>query len=193
MKKYLLGFILSAGLCITAGAQSKFSIGPNAGVGASWISGFNNSKAKLAGNVGLSLMYSATEHFGIGLDGKYSFEGVKQEIGANTNTLDLNYIRVPLKAVYFFNNYGDRLRPKVGLGASFGFLTRAKVNNVVQKDVYDNFDFGVVALAGINYRLVRNTWFNADVNYLHGVTEIINNSDWRNRNVQLNVGVNFGL
>lgn len=192
MKKFVLGFILSS-ISLAAVAQSKFSIGPNAGVGVSWISGAENSDSKLAGNAGLSLVYSATEHFGIGLDVKYSFEGVEQNVSANKYDLDLNYIRIPLKAIYFFNDYGDRLRPKVGIGPSFGFLTGAKFNGLDVKDNYDKFDFGVTALAGLNYRLVKNTWFNADVNYYHGVNELINKSDLRNRNLQLNVGVNFGL
>jgi len=201
MKKFLLALIISGSVCFTASAQSKFSLGPNAGVGGSWISNSTNSKTKLAGNAGLALVYSAAEHFGIGLDAKYSFEGGISESTDAKTTVDLNYFRLPLKAIYFFNDYGDKVRPKVYVGPSFGFLTGGKTEIVVgnasttvdSKDYYKSFDFGVTAGAGVNVRLVKNTWFNADLSYLHGISEIIKDSDAHNRNLQVNVGVNFGL
>lgn len=199
----LLAAMIGSGLSLVASAQSKFSLGPNAGVGSSWISNTNNSKSKLAGNAGLSLVYSAAEHFGIGLDAKYSFEGGKSQTGSETTTTDLNYFRLPLKAIYFFSSYGKKVRPKVFVGPSFGFLAGGQtkiespnVNATVDsKDYYKSFDFGVTAGAGLNVRLVKNTWFNADVNYLHGITDIEKkaNSNAHNRNLGVNVGVNFGL
>lgn len=203
MKKLFLGLIINSVICITVNAQSKFSLGPTAGVGASWLKNPSKSDGKLAANAGLSLVYSATPHFGIGLDAKYSFEGEKTSLGTIKQTIDLNYLRLPLKAIYFFNDYGDRLRPKVFVGPSFGFLAGGKtktdfgssVSEVPSKNLYNTFDFGVTAGAGLNYRLVKNTWFNLDANYNHGITDIdkIANSKSRNRNVMLNVGVNFGL
>ena len=204
MKKLLLAVVISIGLSLGAGAQSKFSIGPNAGVGASWLDNTPNRKTKLAGNVGLSLVYSAAEHFGVGLDAKYSFEGGKYSAATNQNTTaDLNYFRVPLKAIYFFGSYGNRVRPKLYAGPSFGFLAGGKTTVVTpvvtqtieSKDVFKSFDFGVTAGAGLNIRLVKNTWFNADLNYLHGITDLQknNNGNSHNRNLGVNVGVNFGL
>lgn len=201
MKKLLLAVVVSSCFSLMAGAQSKFSIGPNAGVGASWLDNTPNRKTKLAGNAGLSLVYSAAEHFGIGLDAKYSFEGGKYSSNAQTVTSDLNYFRVPLKAIYFFGNYGNKVRPKIFAGPSFGFLTGGKTvielpnNTKIQsnsKDLYKSFDFGVTAGAGLNVRLVKNTWFNADVNYLHGISDLTTNEQ-HNRNIGVNVGVNFGL
>lgn len=201
MKKFLLLLVISSGLFVNAKAQSKFSIGPNAGVGMSWISNDGDAKAKLAGNVGLSTVYSATEHFGLGLDLKYSFEGVKSK--TDNSSLDMNYVRIPLKAIYFFNGYGDKLRPKIAIGPSFGFLTSAKAKDgsgpsVDVKEIFNSFDLGVTAAAGLNYKLVSNTWLNLDVSYLHGISDIIKNNTSgsdasHNRNIQLNVGVNFGL
>jgi hypothetical protein len=201
MKKVLLALIISTGFSFIAGAQSKFSIGPNAGVGASWLDNTPNRKTKLAGNVGLSLVYSAAEHFGIGLDGKYSFEGGKYSVNNETTTPDLNYVRLPLKFIYFFGNYGNRVRPKLYAGPSFGFLVggKTKIESPVQtitvnsKDYYKSSDIGLTAGAGLNVRLVKNTWFNADVNYLHGLTDIRPISKQHNRGVGINVGVNFGL
>jgi outer membrane protein W len=201
MKKILLALIISSGFSFIAGAQSKFSIGPNAGVGSSWLDNTPNRKSKQAGNVGLSFVYSAQEHFGIGIDTKYSFEGGKYSTTNETTTVDLNYIRVPLKFMYFFNSYGNKVRPKIFAGPSFGFLaggdtrieTPAITRTVKSKDYYKSFDFGLTGGLGLNMRLVKNTWFNADVSYLHGITDIRPASKQHNRNIGVNVGVNFGL
>ena len=201
MKKLVLAVIIGIGCVVTANAQSKFSLGPNVGVGASWLDNSPNRKAKTAVNAGLSLVYSATEHFGIGLDAKYSFEGGKYSFNNQNTTADLDYFRVPLKAVYFFGQYGNRVRPKVYVGPSFGFLTGGKTKiessaakiEVASKDYHESFDFGVTAGAGLNVRIARNTWFNGDINYLHGVSDVIKNSDMHNRSLGVSVGVNFGL
>lgn len=193
MKKIFLTVMICSSLGFAAMAQSKFSLGPNAGFGHSWISNTESAKFKLAANAGLSLLYSATEHFGIGLDAKYSYEGVKGS-GSN-NSLDLNYFRFPLKAIYFFNDYGDQLRPKIFVGPSFGLLSSAKRNGIDVKNSFNSADIGITAGAGFNYRLVKDTWFNADVSYLNGLSDIYKSASAksRNRNIQLNVGVNFGL
>lgn len=201
MKKALSAFILSIGFSLIAGAQSKFSLGPNVGVGASWLDNTPNRDTKLSGNVGLSLVYSAAEHFGIGLDAKYSAEGGKYSVNNEKTTVDLNYFRMPLKFIYFFNNYGNRVRPKLYAGPSFGFLVGGKTKiespaqtiSINSKDYYKSSDVGLTAGAGLNYRLTKNTWFNADVNYLHGLTDIRPTSNQHNRGVGVNVGVNFGL
>ncbi len=62
MKKLLLAVIVSSGFSVMAGAQSKFSLGPNAGVGASWIDNTPNGNTKVSGDVGLSLGYSAADY-----------------------------------------------------------------------------------------------------------------------------------
>ncbi|MGI8634042.1 MAG: porin family protein [Segetibacter sp.] len=201
MKNVLLALILSSGFSLAAGAQSKFSLGPNAGVGASWLDNTPNRKAKLSGNPGLSLVYSAAQHFGIGLDARYSFEGGKYSSASQAVTSDLNYFRLPLKFIYFFGDYGNRVRPKVYAGPSFGFLTGGKTtielpnNTKVEsnsKDIYKSFDLGLTAGAGLNIRLVKNTWFNTDVHYLHGISDLTAGKQ-HNRGVGVNVGVNFGL
>lgn len=192
--------LLVAGFFIflISNAQSRFSLGPQAGFGGSTISNINNSSYKAAGNAGLSLVYSVVEHFGLGVDLKYSFEGGQAENNNIETDYDLDYVRIPLKAIFFFNNYGDRLRPKIAIGPSIGFLTRAErsINNSDAVDIKSSLnttDFGVHAGAGLHYRLVKNTWFNADLTYMHGLSEVSKSADWSNRNLQLNVGVNFGL
>jgi outer membrane protein W len=219
MKKYIL-LVFVAGFSIGASAQ-RFSLGPNAGVGATWIDNYDDKMGKTHGNVGVSLIYSAIDNFGIGVDLKYSFEGGKREYttsiplaGGDFKTVDeanLNYLRVPVKAMFFFGKYGNKLRPKVAVGPSFGFLMGGKLKTettgpsgavtntteVETKDHFESFDFGLHGSAGINYRLVERVWFVADVVYNHGLSDIVkdntSNIKYHNRNVGVNIGVNFGL
>ncbi len=204
MKKILAVALLVAGTGIIANAQSKkatdskFSIGPTAGFGWTSLSNFDDSKYKAAGSFGLSAVYSAVEHFGIGLDLKYSFEGAKKDAANNrTDEFDINYVRIPLKAIYFFNKYGDNVRPKLFAGPSFGILSSSKINDVDQKANTESFDVGLIAGGGLNFRLADRTWFSTDVSYTHAFSNAYKKDfysvDHKNRNVQLNVGVNFGL
>jgi outer membrane protein W len=191
MKKVLLAMVIVSSISLGAKAQSKFSLGPTAGFGSTTISNLNNSKFKAAAAVGLSSVYSAAEHFGIGLDVKYSFEGAKTS--TPEMEWDIHYLRIPLKAIYFFGDYGNKVRPKIFAGPSFGILSSSKVNDVDVKSSTESFDFGALGGVGLNIRMVKNTWFNTDLTYTHGIKEVNPTADYSNRNLMLNVGVNFGL
>ncbi len=198
MKKGVFIIAVVFASCSFVGAQSKFSLGPTAGVGFSSLSNVENSKSKLSGSAGLSMVYSAVEHFGIGVDVKYSFEGTTVEFNGLKSSLDLDYVRIPIKATYFFNKYGNKLRPKIFAGPSLGFLTKAKEDGVQNKTDYNSFDLGLLLGIGLNYRLVNKTWFNADFTSTSGLSDVTKNTTFNNdknanRNFQLNVGVNFGL
>lgn len=197
MKKvFILGLVV---ISLAAKAQLNVSLGPTAGFGHAWMSGDGNNKYKPSGNFGLQLIYSANEHLGAGMDLKYSIEGGKKEFNGGTYEARLNYLRIPLKGFYFFNDYGDRIRPKVSLGPSFGFLlggkqTLGSTENEV-KDDFKNFDIGIEATAGVHWRLVTNTWLTLDLNYYHGLADISESeaSKNKNRNLGVNVGLVFGI
>lgn len=176
------------------------SFGPTGGFGHSWISNSSgDTKFNPAWNAGVSVVYSSLNHFGFGADVKYSAEGNKIEQAGVTNTINTNYVRVPLKAIYFFGKQGDAVRPKISAGPTFGFLTNASEVTSdegvkVKTDVSDNikgFDFGLNAAAGLNFRVAQRTWLNTDVAYYQGLTDITKNTNTTRRNG--NVGVNVGL
>jgi phage anti-repressor protein len=204
MKKFLLGFILMAGIGASCYAQN-ISLGPTAGFGHSWIDNLDGSRYHPAGNVGIGLVYSNESNFGFGADVKFSIEGTKTETTLATTTINLDYIRVPLKLMYFFGKYGDKVRPKITVGPSFGFLIggnrKLEIGTATLKtdanDLYNTVDIGVNGSFGINYRLIKNTWFFTDINYYHGISDIVKNNsssiNYKNRNIGLNIGVNFGL
>ncbi|HEX8331934.1 MAG TPA: porin family protein [Segetibacter sp.] len=211
MRKYVLGVVLST-ISLAGVAQSN-SLGINAGFGHSWIKNHQDVQFNPAGNFGVSFVHSTKTNFGFGADLKFSLEGGQEETVSTPkveHTTDLNYIRVPLKAIYFFGNYGQRLRPKVHVGPSLGFLvgahderkntaTGAITEDRKSDDDYHNFDIGLQGGVGFNYRLVKNTWFTTDLNYYNGFKGIrqplvgSNSPRYVNNNVALNIGVNWGI
>src|SRR5215204_1317779 len=107
-------------------SQMNISVGPNAGFGHTWTSGAGDNRYQPAGNFGVALVYSHNNHVGLGVDLKYSIEGGKKEFANVDVTSRLNYIRIPVKGIYFFRDYGASFRPKISLGPSFGFLVGGK-------------------------------------------------------------------
>lgn len=199
MKKIMIiAAILGAGLVSKA---QTVSFGPTGGFGHSWISNATgDAKFNPAWNAGVSLVYSTLSNWGVGADVKYSAEGNKRlQAGDVTTNINTNYVRVPLKAIYFFGKQGDVVRPKISAGPTFGFLTDAnttssadgaKVKTDISNDIR-NFDFGVNAAAGLNIKVAQRTWLNTDLAYYQGLTDITKNTSNTRRNG--NVGVNVGL
>ncbi len=183
------------------------SFGPIVSLGHSWIDGpAGDKKFKLAPSAGVTMVYSAGAHWGLGFDVKFSHEGVKLNAPfPNTEaTVNANYIRLPFKAMYFFGQLGDKMRPKIMAVPTIGFLVGGKqkletsegemIVETKTKDVLNTFDVGLQGGLGLNIRLTRNTWLNTDVSYYHGLKNIRKSGeDWKNRNLALNVGVAFGI
>jgi len=202
-KQYFMKKVMIIATVMGIGFISKaqtVSFGPTGGFGHSWITNSaGDTKFNPAWNAGVSLVYSSLNHFGFGADVKYSAEGNKVDQAGITNTMNTNYVRVPLKAIYFFGKQSDAVRPKISAGPTFGFLTNASEVSSdegvkVKTDVTDNikgFDFGVNAAAGLNFRVAQRTWLNTDVAYYQGLTDITKNTSTTKRNG--NVGVNVGL
>jgi hypothetical protein len=203
MKKILCAFVLlSAASALFA---QNISLGPSVGVQHSWITGTETIKFKPGVSVGGVLTWSPAPHWGLGGDIRVSFlEGVKSKTDATHSTavdrIHATYLRVPLKATYFFGEFGDKVRPKLYVGPSFGFLlggeTKYSNSSLTTKTnkVLQGFDWGVIAGAGFNYRIKRNTWFNFDLAYTNGLKDVTEAAGYHaNRNVTMNVGVTFPL
>ena len=155
-------------------------------------------------NAGGTFVYSTKTHFGFGADLKYSAEGYNYKstlipIPGETD-VHLKYLRLPVRLLYFFGEYGDHFRPKVFLGFTPGFLLSANADDgVVEADIksdINNFDFGAHGGVGINLRLMEGVWLNTDVSYYHGFLDINDtgtSSSVRNSNLVVDVGVAFGI
>lgn len=170
--------------------QSKFSIGVKGAFGHSFLMPYSDPSFMPSWDAGLSAIFSPFEHLGFGIDGTYSREGVKFKTLEYTSTTELDYIRVPVKVIYFFREYENDFRPKVAIGPTIGFLT-----NKGENSGYNTTDFGANASLGFNYRLLRGVWLNMDASYYQGLTDIykLNNEKDLNGNVRLNLGLSFGF
>lgn len=204
MKRIMIVMALASSA--TALHAQNLSLGPTAGFGHSWTSSDNgglDGRFHPSYNVGGKLVYSFVSHWGVSADVKFSSEG--ETLGSdNDNKIAgrANYIRVPLQGIYFFGEYGNKVRPKISVGPSFGFLVGGETKTYVDgnvastsktKDFAESFDFGLTGAIGLNVRVAKATWLNADIAYYHGLTNIASSGDAKNRNIGLNVGVLFPI
>ncbi len=170
--------------------ESKFSFGIKGGFGHSFIEPYSNTEFTPSWDAGLSAVFSPFVHWGFGIDAVYSTEGAKFSNGENSYLTRLNYVRIPVKAIYFFNKYEYDFRPKVGIGPTVGFLTNGSENTGFKKT-----DLGATITAGFNYRLMRAVWLNIDASYYQGLMDSYkyNSETDLNGNVRANVGISVGF
>lgn len=172
--------------------QSVFSLGAQGGFGHSYITNISNKKFQPSWDAGIVAIYSPGAHWGAELDIRYSAEGVKYENPSTNreNTIFLRYIRIPLKAAYFFRKYENDFRPKIALGPVVGVLNE-EVNSVGANTV----DFGLNASLGFHYRIVRAIWFTGDINYYQGLLDTYDATPANelNGNIRLDLGLSFGF
>ncbi|WP_018345186.1 porin family protein [Cytophaga aurantiaca] len=212
MKKILLSGILLLGV-LAANAQ-RTSIGVTAGYGTAWLSDTDEDVTfNPAWNLGATLVYSTDTHWGFGADVKYSREGLRfTNPGSGpyngqtiTTKVGSDYIRVPIRAIYFFNKNDHAFRPNVSLGPSFGFLTGGQIRtldgdkNLIYKspvnDSFKAFDFGLQGTIGASYMVSDGLWLSADVVYYHGFIQQNKNgsNNMMNSNLGINLGLRFGI
>ena len=203
MKNILIAFVI---LMATVNVLAQnVSLGPSVGVHHSWITGMENVKFKPGVSAGGVLTYSPSPHWGLGGDIRFAFlqgskSGVQFGESRENYIINATYLRVPLKATYFFGKFGDKVRPKLYAGPSFGFLlggeTSVSNSTLLTKTnkVLQGSDYGFIAGAGFNYRLKPNTWFNFDLAYTNGLKDVTEAPGYHaSRNITLNVGVTFPL
>ncbi len=193
---FILGLSLSATLVF---AQNS-SIGPNIGINSSWLSDQDGDITNPIGlNIGLNYTYSNYVKWGFSTGVNFSQEGVIVKRAGTDFKTRLNYIRVPLKGIYFFNDLEDSFRPKVYLGPSIGFLMSGDIEtsdvDLDAKDYFNGFDVGLLVGTGFNFKFAERTWFNFDLNYTHGLSNVakVGTNETFNRNVGVTMGVAWGF
>lgn len=206
MKKILFvcAILFSA---MTGAMAQETAVGVTAGIGNSWLS--EQAGRQLfhpAWNVGGTFLYSTSRHWGFGFDVKYSREGrtTRYQPDDHRERANLDYIRVPLRVTYFFNELDKDIRIKVSLAPTLGFLAAARysirdsdgheVANNSFKDQVNGFDFGLTAGAGVNFRISERAWLTTELAYYNGFTNVAKTGGTTlNRNLAFNVGVMFGV
>jgi len=213
MKRLALSLLAITAIS-TAYAQSKKSSNISAGftLGGNYatISGAEGT-FKPGFNVGLNMIWAPREHWGFGGEVKYSLEGGKNTLrnaygpyDANLNTT-LHYVRIPLRATYFFGQYSDNVRAKVFAGPTFGILAGHSVDvsfpGVTEPTLdmtnyatpsYNVFDFGLHAGGGVNIKLApKGIWLSLDAAYTQGLIDV--SPDISGTNLNQNISLNAGI
>jgi hypothetical protein len=200
MKK-LLFLIVAASTGFAAQAQQS-SFGPSIGLNYAWLSDLDNTSGRPSYNLGVTYTHSIIENAGLGIDLRYSEEGSKQEVTGVELTTKLNYVRVPIKFIYFFGQLEKDFRPKLFAGPTMGFLIGGKsqlrsetgTTEVDSKDYYESVDLGLNFGTGFNYRLAEAMWLNFGVAYTHGFVNVVKSGpEAFNRNVNVNLGIAWGF
>ena len=202
--KRLLIITIAVWASLISKAQT-FAIGPTGGAGESWILYYiNGQKNNVAWNAGLSFTYQNKSHIGLNADLLYSAEGatytyLTEPSGNIKETFNTNYIRVPLKLMYFFGKEKSIIHPYINAGPSIGVLlpTQSILNSNDVKTSFDTkavinkYDVGINAAAGLNVSLAPKITLKADVGYYCGLQDVVKNDDKKtyNENVQLNIGI----
>jgi outer membrane protein W len=170
--------------------QAPFSIGLKGGFGHSYIMPYSNYTFNSSWDAGIAATYAPWKHWGIGLDATYSSEGASFNYMDNVLTTKLDYVRVPVKAIYFFKTYENDFRPKITLGPTVGFLV-----NQTNTTNANFLDLGGNVTLGFNYRLLRAVWLNADVSYYQGFLDAYpgNRETDLNGNIRLDLGICVGF
>lgn len=173
--------------------RKAFSFGPVIGFGHAWMTPTAYSEYNPGMSAGGFVIYSPVEHWGIGMDVRYSIEGTKRNMPeTGIVNYQYHYLRVPLRAIYFFGDYGDDFRPKITVGPSMGFLIGEKGAPYTSAST---LDFGVTASGGFNYRIYKGAWLNMDAGCYHGLTDAVQHTENRelHRNIMLNVGLGLEI
>jgi hypothetical protein len=186
---------------ITIGIISgqTLSIGPVVGANFMTVSNITNSKTLAGLSLGGFGNYSINEHVGINAKLLYSQMGTGLE--NSQNLVRLNYIQLPLSAVYFFGDTGNKVRPKLFAGPYASYLLNAEDNNgnkIVYpngEDFYLKTDIGGIIGAGLNFIIADRKWLNIDATYSSSFNSIVDaaNSSNKNTGFQLNAGISFPI
>lgn len=197
-KSMMWVFICTVCIMPFASAQ-KVSFGPMVGANFATISDVPNAEVNTGLAAGVFLNYSIDENFGLGIKGLFSQLGTMVEnSSAETN---LNYIQLPLSAIYYFGKRGDTFRPKVFLGPYLGVLLTANDQNGNEilgldgKNAFNTADFGGQIGVGFNYSMKERGWINFDAGYSTSLANITdhNTLNYKNNAFFVSLGYSFPI
>lgn len=210
MKIYYLTAVLLI-LSVATNAQQGWAISDKVMIGHSWTVGNRtNENMKYAFHptvqFGRTALYNFSDNVGIGLGTFFSSEGGRfkltdgsQEARAEQR---MNYIRIPLGAMFTFGDPANRVRPRLGIGGSAGFLVGGKTYLINEDDAFigakttkimsTKVDAGANASLGFSVRVADGFLINHDINYYHGLVENkyddMDMPSFTHRNVGLSMG-----
>ncbi|MCH5714774.1 outer membrane beta-barrel protein [Niabella hibiscisoli] len=198
-------------ISVVSQAQQGWAVSDKVMIGHSWTVGNRTSDdMKYAFHptvqFGRAAFYNFSDNIGIGLGTFFSTEGGRFKIsdGSNEGKAEqrMNYVRIPLGAMFTFGDPASRVRPRLGLGGSVGFLVGGKTYLINEEDAFagakttkimsTKIDAGANASLGFSVRVADGFLINHDINYYHGLVEnkyeATNLPSFTHRNVGLSMG-----
>lgn len=200
MKKTLIITILSlSAFCFQKASAQNYSWGVMTGVNASMVNKLvDNSKFKPGANAGIFVNYSNEGTTGIKAELLYSQMG--SAFKGNNSILQLHYIQLPVYGVWYLNDKGNKLRPKLMAGPYIGALVGVSGSenpgNDYTKSNLKKIDAGVKAAFGLNYKIRSRIWLNSELYFAQGLTNNFNETMGKtmvNQSYGLNVGVSLPI
>ncbi len=191
MKKIWLvtiGIMISAGplmaqMTTTDVKTGSTFLGPVGGIGNSWVGYLpGNAAFKTSGYAGISLIELHNPHWGWGGQVTLSSEGYAVDYYGTTQTFRPLYLRVPVRAYYFFGKRTDCIRPNLYLGPSFAAkLGETNTVSNAYQDYYTahnssyfrTFDAGLDGGGGLDFRVANKTWIDLDLGYYQGFVDAV--------------------
>lgn len=164
------------------------NIGVKGGLNLSNINGNGQADVKPGLHLGLFTHVHLTKQFAFQPEIMYSAQVTKY--GGSDNSLNLDYINIPLLFQYMFDN-GFRLQAGPQVGLLVNAKTKSGNTTVNVKDGYNSLDLGLSI--GGSYVFV-DSGFGLDARYNHGLSNIhdSNSLNATNRGFQLGVFYLFG-
>ncbi len=190
--KLFFSVVLTTILFTGTMSAQHFNIGIKGGLNLYNINNDNgpSNDAKVGYHVGIINHFHLGPQWAAQPEVSFSAQGAKNSIGGLDTKLKLGYINIPVMIQYMFDN-GFRLQA----GPQVGFLVAANSSvNDNDTDIKSNFktvEFGLGA--GFGY-VNPATGFGVDLRYVHGLSDINENSSTisTNRGVQLGLFYLFG-
>ncbi|MBK7100094.1 MAG: PorT family protein [Sphingobacteriales bacterium] len=202
-------FLLILSFCLWTSvsfSQKGWTVNDKFTIGHSWTNGYKpanyNYKFHPLVQVGRQAIYNFSDHAGLGFGTFFSTEGVTlvNKTEKLTNDARMNYIRIPIFANIVFGDADRKVRPRISLGPSVGFLVGGKSlienkDNILlgkkSKKLLDTkTDIGALVSIGFNTQLTEGITINHDIGYYHGFTSNkAENEHFTHRNLGLSVGM----
>ena len=183
MKKVTIAIVTMFSLVLNQSlhAQRGLSVSVKGAPQFSWMNNSDdkgennfNNKSKVSANFGVGAQYNFTTNLGVGLDVLYSLQGRKYDLSGTSYRQKNNYLKVPVYFAYT-TNPAKKIAFTGKLGPQLSILTSSKLdggtfNNTDTKDVYKNALFGLMADAGAQFSLLKNTWLITGIRYDYDIT-----------------------
>jgi hypothetical protein len=192
MKNFTKPFLLIAFffLCITNVSFSQIKFGPRIGLNYADIAGVNTNAHFKAGLHLGGYARIGGKKFAFQPELLFSMKGYQYKNGGYKESLNLNYIDVPLMA-RMGGNFGFLLgvQPSFLLGSKYKNNTPGSID--LPKSTFNTFDFAI--LTGLEYELGNG--FNFGARFGFGLLPVFNSAAYKkvvNLNGQLTLGYTLG-